>query len=141
MMADQTKDEESEVSVAAIVHAQPKTRRSWSQLKRDLTDEELASPAAVKMLLDEVERLERENAELFGYRERYHEADKTSAILREQQKTNLSADIVFTAAITLGGVLLGLLQSVSNPTTSRKLLGLGVLMVVVGVAAKFIRRK
>jgi hypothetical protein len=93
------------------------------------------------MLLDEVERLERENAELFGYRERYHEADKTSAILREQQKTNLSADIVFTAAITLGGVLLGLLQSVSNPTTSRELLGLGVLMVVVGIAAKFIRRK
>jgi hypothetical protein len=93
------------------------------------------------MLLDEVERLERENAELFGYRERYHEADKTSAILREQQKTNLSADIVFTAAITLGGVLLGLLQSVSNPTTLRELLGLGVLMVVVGIAAKFIRRK
>jgi hypothetical protein len=81
ILADQTKDEESEVSVAAVVPAQPKTRRSWSQLKRDLTDEELTSPAAVKMLLDEVERLERENAELSGYRERFHEADKTSAIL------------------------------------------------------------
>lgn len=140
-MADQSRDQESEVSVPAVVPAQPKTRQSWSQLKRDLTDEELASSAAVKMLLDEVERLDRENAELSGYRERFHEADKTSAVLREQQKTNLSADIVFTGAITLGGVLLGLLQSVSNPTTFRELLGLGVLMIVVGIAAKFIRRK
>ena len=140
-MVDQTKDQESEGSVATVVLAQPKTRKSWSQLKRDLTDEELASSAAVKMLLDEVERLDRENTELSGYRERFHEADKTSAILREQQKTNLPADIEFTGAITLGGVLLGLLQSVPNPTTSCELLGLGVLMIAVGIAAKFIRRK
>jgi hypothetical protein len=71
------------------------------------------------MLLDEVERLDRENTELSGFRERFHEADKTSAILKEQQKTNLSADIVSTGAITLGGVL----RAVAKRAKSHDFLG------------------
>jgi hypothetical protein len=140
-VVDEIKDRESAgVLVSAIPAERAKTRKSWSQLKRDLTDEELASPAAVKMLLDEVDRLDFENEELTGYVDRFHEADKTCAVLREQQKSNLASDIVFTAAISLGGVLLGLLSSVRDRASFWPLLGVGVLMVATGIAAKAIGR-
>jgi hypothetical protein len=140
-LVDQTKDQESaEVSVGVISPEPPKTRKSWSQLKRDLTDEELASSAAVKMLLDEVDRLDLENVELTGYRDRFHEADKTCAVLREQQKGNRAADIVFGAGISLGGVMLGLSQSAPNGTISWEFIALGMLTVAAGIAAKVIRR-
>jgi hypothetical protein len=92
------------------------------------------------MLLDEVDRLDFENEELTGYVDRFHEADKTCAVLREQQKSNLASDIVFTAAISLGGVLLGLLSSVRDRASFWPLLGVGVLMVATGIAAKAIGR-
>jgi hypothetical protein len=135
------KDQEStEISVSVTQPEPPKTRKSWSGLKRDLTDTELASSAAVKMLLDEVDRLDLENAELTGYRDRFHDADKTCAVLKEQQKSNLAADIVFGAGISLGGVMLGLSQSAPNGTTSWEFIALGILTVAVGIAAKVIRR-
>jgi hypothetical protein len=140
-LPDQTKDQESpEVSLPAISPAQPKRRRSWSGARRDLTEEELASSAAVKLLLDEVDRLDLENGELTMYRERFYESDKACAVLREQQKRGLATDIVFTAAISLGGVLLGLLPSIRNRAIFWGILGISILMVITGIAAKFVRR-
>ncbi len=140
-MVDQAKDEESvDVAVPPIPPEQPKTRKSWSRAKRELTDEELASPAALKMLLDEVERLDVEKAELTAYRDRFHEADKSCAILREQKRGTLAADVVFTGAMSLGGVLLGLSASTTSPTAFWELLAVGVLMIATGIAAKVIRR-
>jgi hypothetical protein len=66
------------------------------------------------------------------YRDRFHETDKACAVLREQQKGNLAADIVFTAAISLGIVLLGLLPSMKNCSAFWELLGVGVLMAATG---------
>ena len=42
----------------------PKGRQSLSKVRRELSDEELTSPAVQKMLIEEVERLELECAEL-----------------------------------------------------------------------------
>jgi hypothetical protein len=140
-LPDQSKDQESaEVSLPAIPAAQPKRRRSWSGARRDLTEDELTSPAAVKLLLDEVDRLDLENGELVVYRDRFHESDKACAVLREQQKRDLATDIVFTAAISLGGVLLGLLPSIQNRAAFWGLLCIGILMAITGIAAKFVRR-
>ena len=38
-----------------------KGRRAFSKLRRELTDEELSSPAVQRLLLDDIERLEKEN--------------------------------------------------------------------------------
>jgi hypothetical protein len=70
-----------------------------------------------------VDRLDLENGELIMYRDRFYESDKACAILREQQKRGLATDIVYTAAISLGGVLLGLLPSIRNRAVFSGILG------------------
>ncbi len=140
-MVGETKDQESAVvPVPGTPVEQPKTRKSLSRTKRELTDEEFESAAVGKMLLDEIERLEGDNAELVAYRDRFHQADKDCAVLREQQKGSLATDLVFTAGMTLGGILLGLLQSIPSRTSFWEVLVVAVLMMATGLMAKFIRR-
>lgn len=94
----------------------------------------------MKVLPDELDRLDLENRELVVYRDRFYETDKISAVLTSQLKANLTADILSTAAISLGGVLLGSLPSVQAPPAFWVMLGVGVLIAATGIAAKIVKR-
>jgi hypothetical protein len=102
-LAEAPKDQESVPTTLTSVSTveEPKTRKAFSQAKRLLTDEELAAPAAQKMLLDELDRLEAEKAELVQYRARFYEVDRECAVLRENQKGNLASDLLSLAGMTL----------------------------------------
>lgn len=43
-------------------------RKSFAKLRRELSDEELSSPAVQRMLIDEIERLDAERTELASFR-------------------------------------------------------------------------
>jgi len=58
-----------------------KGRRAFSKLRRELTDEELSSPAVQRLLIDDIERLEKENGKLSDYQDSYYTADKKAAVL------------------------------------------------------------
>ena len=49
--------------VRPVISAE-KGRRSFAKLRRELSDDELSSPAVQRLLIDDIERLEREVAEL-----------------------------------------------------------------------------
>jgi len=53
---------------------------------RDLDESELATPAVVRFLLAEIDRLNGEIAELKPYREQSHNLDKRVAILEEKTR-------------------------------------------------------
>jgi len=55
-----------------------KGRRAFRNLRRELTDDELASAAVQRMLIDDIERLEVDNGELGEYQ------DKRKTRVREQ---------------------------------------------------------
>ena len=50
----------------------PKSRQSLSRLRRELSEDELSLPAVQRLLIEELERLDRQNAELQDYRVRFH---------------------------------------------------------------------
>ena len=55
-----------------------------SNVRRELSEEELSSPAVQRMLLDELDRLETEAGELKEFKEfkdRFYSADKDAAVL------------------------------------------------------------
>lgn len=118
----------------------PSRRKALSSLKRDLSDEELASPAVQKLLLDEIERLEEENTELSGFRARFHDCDKRAAVLDQKSKVNTAQEIISLSCITIGGAALGYAPSVWNvqPTGSMALI-FGLVLVLFGVFAKAIK--
>ncbi|MBL8388571.1 MAG: hypothetical protein JNK17_10175 [Hydrogenophaga sp.] len=116
------------------------SRKALSSLRRELSDKELLSPAVQKLLLDEIDRLESEHAELSGFRTRFYDADKRAAVLDQKNSINTGQEIVSTASITVGGALLGYAPSVwsSQPTGAVTLIS-GAILVVLGVVAKVVR--
>lgn len=114
-------------------------RRSLSRLRREMTDEELSQPAVQKMMMDELDRLDRERDDLLPYRDRFAEADKQCAILAEKLKPKVAADVFFGSCTTIGSIMVGLAPSAwSVGIVGYASLGLGVALVGAGIAAKVI---
>ena len=109
------------------------SRRSLNNLRRELSDDELKSPAVQKLLIDDIERLEREEERARDLSEKYHASDKKSGILEEKLTTARSTEVLHIACITIGGVALG---AASNTW----ILGaIGGVLIVAGIIAKAIK--
>ncbi len=77
-------------------------RQVFRNIRRQLTDEDLASPGVQKLILDELELAEADCEFLESYVERYHDADKRAAILEEKLKTHSSIEIFFGVGVGIG---------------------------------------
>jgi hypothetical protein len=87
----------------------PPTRRlSLTNVRRPLTDEELANPGVQKMLLDILEEAESERDNNKAYIASFYEADKKAAVLGERLLKDKKIDVFFGAGVGLGGAILGL---------------------------------
>jgi hypothetical protein len=130
---------------------EPKLNKALSLGWRVLSEEEIASPAGRVLLITELNRLQTENVELTGYRDRYYDVHEKCAVLEEKEKGRekgrLASDIVFTASISLGIGLLGALPGLwpligeKSPGYLWLMLTVGVLLVGTGVSAKWIRQR
>lgn len=119
----------------------PKGRKAFSSARRSLTEKELSSPATALTLIDEIERLEGEKAELADYREKFHEADKTLAVLQSKTEGNRGNDIVFGVALSTGFGAIGYAPSVwTVGSTGPVILAIGAIVVVVGIVARVVRK-
>ena len=116
-------------------------RRSFQNLRRELTDEELSSPAVQRMLLDEIERLDSECGDVRTLREKFHISDKKVGILEERFKTKVAIEIIHVACISLAGAALGYAASnwATQHTVSIIALVFGGVLLVAGLAAKVIK--
>ena len=141
-MAESEKpDLEPEDTGEGALVPQVKGRRAFSRLRRELSDEELASPAVQRLLIDEIERLEKENFEAIEYRDRYHEADKKAAIVEEKLKTSVAQEVIFGVCLTVGSAALGYAPSVwSTQPTGWISIAFGVVLIIGGIASKVVRR-
>jgi hypothetical protein len=138
-VSDWLPDESGAHIVTASVQ---KSRRALSRLTRELDDADLTNPGVVKMLLQEVERLDEENADLKSFRERYFTADKTlattSAALHTSGKQNFSIETLSVACIAIGGALIGFGRTLwpDGSMTSRMLVGVGFVLLGAGIAVR-----
>ena len=120
-------------------------RKALAQARRALTEEELGTPGAQKMLLDELDRLDAENADLVQSRDRFHETDKRCAVLeatvKQGQKDDLSTDLIFTGCMTVSGVGLGFLPSLWPIGAAYFWTGavVGAVLIGIGIAAKIVK--
>lgn len=115
-------------------------RKALSALRRELSEDELKTPAVQKLLLDEIERLEEDNGELIGYRDRFHERDKHAAVLEQKIQRSNAQEIISMSCVIIGGAALGYIPSVwgSQPTGYIALI-FGGLLVIFGVFAKWVK--
>ncbi len=116
-------------------------RRALMNVKRELTEEDMESPAVKRMLVNEIDKLEQEKQDLVRFRERFHEVDKLNAVLSGKMNVSLAKDVLFTLFLSAGSAVLGFVPSlwVSQPNGYIALV-FALFMLIAGVIAKvFIR--
>lgn len=112
-------------------------RKSLALAHRELNDEELASPAVQKLLLDEIDRLENENIALKSYQSDFYLTDKKLAILEQKNKQTLSFEILSLTCTTIGAACIGYSRAIwSDTPTAAIFISIGVALIVGGIIAK-----
>ena len=125
-------DEEEKVHVGDLDPVQSdvlaKNKGVYSNLKRQLSEEDLNSPGTQRLILAELDKYDECKQNLNYYKDAYHRKDKENAVFRQQLSSNKSFDIVYSFLLAVGPAILGLSPSIM---TKDKLTG--ILMVVIGV--------
>ena len=118
-------------------------KKHFAKLATELTDDELSSSGVQKMLLAEIVRLETDisKIETEKFREKFHEADRERAILREREKTLIFSEILYSLSLTLGAVLIGLTPSIdSSDFLQFAVCIIGALLITGSVIAKVFKK-
>ena len=119
-----------------------KGRRAFSKLRRELTDEELSSPAVQRLLIDDIERLEKENGRLGEYQDSFYSADKKAAVLNEKLRPSVAQEVIFGVCLTVGAALIGFSPSLwaDDKPYGEISLAFGVILILGGIASKVVKR-
>lgn len=129
-----------EVGATPVEPRPNKVGRALASVKRELTDEDLASPGAQKMLLEELERLREDNVTTHVFRNKFHDTDKQLAVATEKLKHNVAVEIVTSGCLAIGAAALGYVPAAwSHQPDGWIALIFGVVLLIVGIIAKAIK--
>lgn len=116
-------------------------RQAFREIRRELTDAELASPGVQKLLLDNLDRAESDCEVLQAYVERFHEADKRAAVLQEKLRTETAFEILFTVGVGIGCAIIGLAPSFWDQSAKGPIaLAVGIVLVTGSAAARVYKK-
>ncbi len=111
----------------------------YKNIKRELSEDELKSPAVQKLLLNEHDKMEQRITELEGYVERFYTTDKSRAILEEKIKTSNAFEILYSFCLTAGSVLVGISGIYWN-NKGYLLLIIGICFILGGIISKIVKK-
>jgi hypothetical protein len=118
-----------------------KGRQSFNKLRRELSDEELASPAVQRLLMDEIDRLEGETGDLKEFRNKYHEADRKCAVLAEKNNITKAHEILYGVCLTMGAACLGFARTFwGQQPVGIIFIAVGLVLIGGGVASKVFKK-
>ncbi len=111
----------------------------YAKVQRLLSEEDMASPAVQKLLLNENDRMTRELGKLHLMEEKYHARDKEAAIFEEKLKKSSGAEILYTLCTSGGAALVGFSKAFWD-NNGWVLLVMGFVFVICGLVFKFVKR-
>jgi len=116
-------------------------RLVFREIRRQMSDADLASPGVQKLLLDELERAEDTCENLQGYVDRYHEADKRAAVLDEKLRTQNAVEIFFAVGLAMGGAIVGLAPFFwDEPGKGPIVLVVGAVLIVGSCVGRIVKK-
>ena len=119
--------------------------QALSKLSRELSDEDLQHRGTQRLILNELDKYNDCKVELENYKEKYHNADRENAVLKERLKTSTAFEIIYGFIISIGSALIGISPSIKEMNESGNsntyyltwiILIIGILSVVGGAIAK-----
>lgn len=91
-----------------------KKRGAFSNLKRELSDEDLNSPGTQRLILNELDKYEECSKQLELYKSKYYECDKDRAIYKERANSSNAFEILYSSSLSVGAMLIGLTPSLNE---------------------------
>ena len=80
----------------------------YLNIARSLNEEDLKSPAVVKMLISDNEKYTKELSVLRNIEEKFHECDKSLSVALEKLKQKKSSEILSDFVYTIGGIIIAI---------------------------------
>ena len=118
-------------------------RGALSNLKRELSEEELKTPGAIRMLLSKIDDYDNCQKELQEYKNKFHQCDKQCAVLTTAAKANTAFDILYSFLLAVGSALIGIAPSIQVDNTQNYIpwvLGIvGIIALGGGILAKIFK--
>lgn len=113
-------------------------RQAFQDLKRQLTEGNLAEPGTQKLILDMLISAEAERDDLKAFVPQYYEADKRAAILQEKLSSNRLNEILATSGVGFGFALIGLTPTLWDaPKYGGPIcLAVGALLILISVVSR-----
>jgi len=111
----------------------------YSLISRQIKETDLASPAVQRILLAEVDKLQREVARLEDVETQYHQVDKETAVLQEKIKSLTSHEVLYGFSLTVGSLIAGLSPLLSPAGYGLQTFGVGILLVLGAVLSRVIK--
>lgn len=124
----------------------------YSNIKREINEEDFQSPAVQRILLGEVDKLENrclmlddklneKNIDYLSLQNVYHQRDKEKSILDEKLKKSKSQEILYSFCLAAGSVVIGFAKVVWDKGLGEIFLILGVFLIIGGIITKAIQWK
>jgi hypothetical protein len=122
-------------------HSKQPGTGAFSKLSMELRETDLKNPVVGRMLLDKIDSLTSEKIELESYRDRYHEADKNSAVLAQSVAGESKFQILYSFCLTVGGVVFGVAFTTQG-TIKGVLVISGIVLFLIGIILSlFVNKK
>jgi hypothetical protein len=116
----------------------PKAKKALSRIDRALTPEEIHQSGVQKMIVQDLERIEGENKELRGFRDKYYDVAQRVAVLEAKRKHAIAWEALSTGCIALGSVAAGFASALwSSQPTGWQVLIFGALVMLLGIMARW----
>ena len=118
---------------------------AFSELRRKLQEEDLNDRGTQILILNELDKYEVCKKQLAEYRDKFHTADKDNAVLNAKISSNTFFEIINSALITIGSILIGLTPSMHKDGKPYYLtwiiLGIGIVALAGSIITKFSNKK
>lgn len=120
--------------VQTIVPSSP-----YSRIRREISEDDLATPAVQRILLGEVDRLQSQVCALELVESEFHKSDKKAAVLEERLKAVNSHEILYSLCLTIGSVVIGLSSMIWDSGHGWIAIAIGGILVVGGVVSRVMK--
>lgn len=121
-----------------------KTKKAFSKISRELSEDELKASGTQRLLLSEIDQYEECKNQLEKYRDLYYKRVADCKVYEEKLKSNAILEVTSGTLLAIGPALMTLSPSIVDENgnwyyISTILLVLGIIMLLGGVVTKFLR--
>jgi hypothetical protein len=110
----------------------------YSRIRREISEEDLQSPAVQRILLGEVDKLQSRVVVLEVIESKFHEKDKIAAVMEEKLKGVQGQEILYGICLTMGSVVIGLSGMIWSNGYGWIAIAVGVVLLAGGIGSKVV---